>query len=127
VVTPAEVVGRLAGDHPALVREQILVGEAPLALDVNDADAGAAAARDRPRIAGVDPSRRRVEIDLPRREVRRCGRRVLGGRHVVQQLGRFRGRFHVRRVDRLVVEELLGNAREIPSRPLDSVEDGEIG
>ncbi len=71
-------------DHPALVHAQVLVGEAPAPLEVDDPHPGAAAAAEAPGVAGVDAHRRRVEIALPGDEAGRHRRDRRGARlHVV--------------------------------------------
>ena len=108
---------RRPADHAALVLRQVFVGEAPVALDVDDADVAAAAARLRPRPARIDAARRGVEIDLSGREVG-GGRRRIGfrRRHIVHanfDMDARGGRGFARRLDvgglhRVVFEEFLG-------------------
>ena len=74
VIALANAIHGIAARQPA-APEQILVGEPPLALDVDDLHAVTLAAAARPRIARVDAVRCGVEIALLGRQIRRARRR----------------------------------------------------
>lgn len=93
MIAPDDVIRLRAADDTALILRQVLVGKTPLAFDIDDAHAGAAASGPRPRVTGVDAAGRSIEIELSRREIR-CNRRCVAGngQHVVEERGRFRRR-----------------------------------
>jgi len=104
VVSPVRTLR--AADRASLILQHVLVAELPAALDVDDANALAAAARSCPREASIDACRRPVEIALLVDEVGRGRRGFLPSR---RRHGPHRGRIHarldVRGLDDLLVQQ----------------------
>src|SRR5204863_518270 len=115
----ANAIHGIAARQPA-ASEQILVGEPPLALDVDDLHAVTLAAAARPRVARVDAVRCGVEIALLGRQIRRARRRPR--ERCAPRLGAgarrsIRRRLHVRARDVPARPEAAPDLRATPSRP----------
>ena len=107
MVAPADVGGHGTADDAALIDVQILVGEAPCPLHIDNADRRTAPARLRPCPARLDAAGCRIEVQLTRRKIGTGRRRFVARRgHIVQMDRRLGPGLHIGTIDQIVPDQV---------------------